>query len=182
MGLPCRVIVEARQDSFEIAYGQTRPLERRRESLCSGRKPLGCKGFGHGYTSDARPPSMTRLPPEIEAHFRAPQHAKPPAEGSSVGRAENLACGDHLELALRAQGGLLADVRWRGRGCSALIGLASLVCEELEGLALAQAARYDVEARVERAGGLPPARRHAAQVVARALGLALADCRKTCQS
>jgi NifU-like protein involved in Fe-S cluster formation len=67
--------------------------------------------------------------------------------------------------------------RFRAEACSATLAVASLVCTALESATLEQASALDCESLIAAAGGLPPAKRHAGQVVARALAGALADLR-----
>jgi NifU-like protein involved in Fe-S cluster formation len=120
---------------------------------------------------------MSALPPALEVHFRQPRNAAPAAPGASLGRSENLACGDWLELALECTEGRVERATFQARGCSATIACASLVTSALAGLALDRAREFDVAAAVAQAGGLPPTARHAAELVARALGAALSAAR-----
>ena len=125
---------------------------------------------------------MAALPPALEQHFRHPKNVAPAPTGARVGRSENLACGDWLEVALVCTGERVTAATFQARGCSATIACASLVSSEIASLALGAALRYDVAAAVERAGGLPPTARHAALVVARALSAALASSTPPCHS
>ncbi len=125
---------------------------------------------------------MARLPPELERHFRERRHCGEAPEGCVVGRAENLSCGDHLELALSIEGGRIVAVNWRGRGCAAVLAVASFASDALQDLPLDLARDFGLEARLERVGGLPPVRRHAIALFARALDEALVEHRRTCHS
>jgi NifU-like protein involved in Fe-S cluster formation len=118
---------------------------------------------------------MSALPPALEEHFRRPRNAAAAPAGARLGRSENLACGDWLELALVCSDQQVERATFQARGCSATIACASLVTSALAGLALDQARNFDVAAAVAHAGGLPPTARHATLVVARALGAALAQ-------
>jgi len=117
---------------------------------------------------------MGALPPALQQHFQHPRGVGPAAPGDRLGRSENLACGDWLELALACSEGRVEGATFQARGCSATIACASLVGTALAGLSLEQAREFDVAAAVEHAGGLPPTARHAIEVVSRALGAALA--------
>ena len=100
-----------------------------------------------------------------------------PQGAEGLGGAGNQACGDRLELGIWVQDGRLTKARFRAEACSATLAVASLVCAALEGATLQQALELDCETLIAGAGGLPPAKRHAGQVAARALAEALADLR-----
>jgi cysteine desulfurase/selenocysteine lyase len=116
---------------------------------------------------------VSPLPPLLGNHFRAPRHAGDPTDADAVGHAHNAACGDELELGLWLEAGHIRRIRYRARACSATLATASLVSEHLHGLSLDAAASADVGRLVEKAGGLPPGKRHACAVVERALADAL---------
>jgi NifU-like protein involved in Fe-S cluster formation len=109
----------------------------------------------------------------LAGHFFAPRNAGSLEPPRRVGRAENAACGDVLELHLRVEAERLAAARFQARGCSALIASASLVTQAVQGLTLAEARGLDLAGLVAAAGGLPPRGQHALAVVARALEQAL---------
>lgn len=123
----------------------------------------------------ARIASVAALPPLLKAHFLAPRHAGDPCGAEGLGRAENQACGDVLELGIWAAGGRVAEVRFRAEACSATLASASLVCTALEGRSVAEARALDCEALVASAGGVPASKGHAPRLVARALSAALED-------
>ena len=125
----------------------------------------------------ARIAFVAALPPLLKAHFLHPRQVGDPQGADGLGRAENQACGDRLELGVWVGEGRVSQVRFRAEGCSATLAAASLVSTALDGATLEQANALDCAALIASAGGLPPAKRHAAQVVARALAGALADLR-----
>ena len=112
--------------------------------------------------------------PDVLDHFRHPRNAGV-LDGASVhGRAENPGCGDEVELALRFQGGRIAEVRFRARGCVPTIACASRLTELVHELDPADAFRIDAAALAVSLGGLPPASGHAAKLAVQALRAALA--------
>lgn len=112
----------------------------------------------------------------MQKHFLHPRNVGELEDAQAVGEAENSACGDRLKWFVRfASDGRVDAVRFSAQACSAVIATASLVSEELSGLDAASAGSIDVEAIVEREGGLPPGRAHALEVVKRALASALAS-------
>jgi NifU-like protein involved in Fe-S cluster formation len=94
--------------------------------------------------------------------------------------ADNQACGDHVEIALALAGEGIERAGFRGSGCSAMLAIAELACARVEGRSLDDAAAFDLPLEVESLGGLPPTRRHALDVVSRALAGALALARGRC--
>lgn len=115
------------------------------------------------------------LPETLREHLVRPVGAgePDPAEGFRRGLAENPACGDVLVLHVR-EGAEGLDVRFQARGCSAVLAVASFLCERLAGLDRAGALAFDLESEIEELGGLPRPRRHAIAVGQRALRDALA--------
>jgi len=83
----------------------------------------------------------------------------PPALSVEV---ENPACGDILRLSARFEGEVVAEARYKTRGCTASIAAGSALTEWMTGKTRGQLASiraYDIEAAV---GGLSPESRHAA--------------------
>lgn len=116
---------------------------------------------------------MAALPPLLEHHFRFPRHAGDPSGADALGRGRNAACGDELELGLWVARGLVREVRFRARACSATLATASLVGERLAGATVEEARALDLGQLLAAAGGLPRGRGHARAVVQRALEQAL---------
>jgi nitrogen fixation NifU-like protein len=123
---------------------------------------------------------MGALPEPLQKHLQTPHGGGDPPAGDLVGRGENQVCGDVVEVALEVAGGLVVRAGFSARGCSATLAVASVACEGIEGRALAAAGELDLARRIEELGGLPPVRRHALEVVSRALERALALARERC--
>lgn len=104
----------------------------------------------------------TILSPELIEHFRNPRNVgelDPPAVTVEV---SNPICGDILRLSVRFEDGLVAEARFKVRGCTASIAAGSALTELIQGRTLAEAAvlnREDVEKAV---GGLSNESKHAA--------------------
>lgn len=112
---------------------------------------------------------MRALPPALEQFFRSPRHGGAVPAPTRSGRASNAACGDELVLEFELVGGRIARAGFRARGCSGVIAVADVACEAVRGLSPAEALALDLAGTVAGLGGLPPARRHALEVVRRAL-------------
>jgi nitrogen fixation NifU-like protein len=95
-------------------------------------------------------------------HFKHPKNVgelPPPAITVEV---SNPACGDILRLAVRFEYDVLAEVRYKVRGCTASIAAGSALTELLAGQkrqAVALLKTGDIE---DALGGLPPESKHAA--------------------
>jgi nitrogen fixation protein NifU and related proteins len=108
-------------------------------------------------------------------HFLHPRNAGLMREPDGVGMEENADCGDLARFFLRVRDGRVAEIRFQTYGCGPTIAAASVASE------LAATRRLDAllvlePDEVERAlDGLPDDRKHAAEVVARALRAAALD-------
>lgn len=95
-------------------------------------------------------------------HFRNPRNTgglEPPSVTVEV---TNPACGDVMRLSVRIETGVVRDVRYRVRGCTASIGAGSALTEWLAGKTVEQLIALSPSVIEEAVGGLPPASRHAA--------------------
>ena len=115
----------------------------------------------------------------LRAHLREPRGAgaflASEAGAVATGRAENPPCGDELLLHLRLGPDGRLEARFQAKACSAVLAVASLVCEGLAGRTQEAARDLDLAQLVADAGGLPPTRQHALGVATRALERALAQ-------
>ncbi len=107
-------------------------------------------------------------------HFRNPRNAGKLANATAEVQATNPVCADILELAIRVEGGVIAEARFLCRGCTTSIASASFLTERLTGCTLAAARLITAETISEALGGLPSATFHGAQLAEEALALLLA--------
>ena len=115
-------------------------------------------------------------------HYQHPRNVGMLAAANAVGRAENAACGDELQLYLEVRGDQIQRVRFRTFGCAASIAAGSRLTELLVGASLAQARLLTGEAINTALGGLPPLKVHGSALAADALWAALEDHRKHCET
>lgn len=118
---------------------------------------------------------MKSFPEKIREHFLAPRNVGELEEATGRAEARNDACGDRLVVTARVAGGRVDGIAFRASACSAVIAVASLATEAARGLAPEAARRLDVGELVRAAGGLPPGKGHAVELVGRALRDALRD-------
>jgi len=106
-------------------------------------------------------------------HFEHPRNSGELPAASAVARLDNPMCGDMLELSLRLEDGVIAEVRFRAQGCVPTIACASRLTEMVQGLPAADALGIGRDAIIDSLGGLPTASHHAAQLAVDALRAAI---------
>jgi len=102
-------------------------------------------------------------------HFKNPRNAgelPPPAVSVAV---SNPACGDLMRLSARFENGMVAEVRYQVRGCTASIAAGSALTEWMAGKTAPELAAAGPAVIEEALDGLAPESRHAAVLVIDAL-------------
>jgi len=109
-------------------------------------------------------------------HFRHPRNAGALWNADGVGEAEDPVCGDVAKISIRVANGRIIEARFQTYGCGPSIAAASVGTELVRHMSLEEALSLPAE-RIEAAlDGLPPDRRHAADVVAGAIHAAVEAC------
>lgn len=88
--------------------------------------------------------------------------------GVRFGRAEHPICGDVMEITVRFDGDLIADLAWRADGCPATLAVAAAAREALCGVTLVDA-EPRLRSRLQALGGLGAHEQHAERMLLRAL-------------
>ncbi len=102
-------------------------------------------------------------------HFRNPRNAGELAAADASVEVSNPVCGDVLHLAVRIDGGRIAEARFLCRGCTTSIACASLLTEQLSQRTLDEARSLTAESLSQSLGGLPAATFHGAELAADAV-------------
>lgn len=102
-------------------------------------------------------------------HFENPRNVGEVADATARVRVENPVCGDILELSARVENGVIAEIRFRAKGCVPAMACGSAVTELARGRTLAEAREISHEAVLAAVGGVPPASGHAAIMAVEAL-------------
>jgi nitrogen fixation NifU-like protein len=102
-------------------------------------------------------------------HFQHPRNAGELANANVRIEASNPVCGDILQLSAVVENGIIQQVRFLCRGCTASIACASLLTESVQGRELNRLSSISPESLATSLGGLPPASFHAAQLAHEAL-------------
>jgi nitrogen fixation protein NifU and related proteins len=107
--------------------------------------------------------------PLLLDHFEHPRNAGELADADARVRVENPACGDILELAATVKGNCIREIRFLAKGCVPAMACGSLITEMAVGKTIAEAGLVRASAVVAKAGGVPEASGHAAQLAVDAL-------------
>ena len=102
-------------------------------------------------------------------HFRNPRNAGELPEATARIEVSNPVCGDVLRLAAVFEDGVVREVGFLCRGCTASIACASLLTESMRGRESHGLRKITAESLSETLGGLPEASYHAAQLARHAL-------------
>jgi nitrogen fixation NifU-like protein len=108
----------------------------------------------------------TVYPERLIEHFQNPRNVGDLAPPAVTVEVSNPACGDILRLAVRLEGGVAAEVRYKVRGCTASIAAGSALTEWIAGKTLEQIAVFAPGVVDEAVGGLPVESKHAAALCA----------------
>ena len=108
-------------------------------------------------------------------HFEHPRNAGAMKCPDAMGTVENPVSGASIVLYLRLADGAIAQVMFQAQGCAATIAAGSITTELLAGKT-PEDARALTRVHIETAlGGLPPTRKHAADLAIDAVRAALSD-------
>jgi nitrogen fixation protein NifU and related proteins len=102
-------------------------------------------------------------------HFQNPRNAGELPDATAKVEVGNPVCGDVLQLAAVLQDGVLSEVRFLCRGCTASIACASFLTERIKGREVREIVNINATTLAEGIGGLPEASFHAAQLASDAL-------------
>jgi nitrogen fixation NifU-like protein len=108
-------------------------------------------------------------------HFMNPRNVGVLEDADGVGRAGNPVCGDLMEMSVKIQGDVIADIKFRTFGCGAAIATSSMATELIKGKTIDEALDISNQAIAEALDGLPPIKMHCSVLAAEALRETLAD-------
>ena len=106
-------------------------------------------------------------------HFRNPHNlGELPAPAVTV-QANNPVCGDILRISVRFENGIVAEARYKTRGCTASIAAGSALTDWLTGKSKQELGAFQPAVVEDLVGGLQPESKHAAVLCADAIRLIL---------
>ena len=106
-------------------------------------------------------------------HFQNPRNAGDLAAADAIAEITNPVCGDVIRLSLRVRDELIAEIRFKAKGCVPAMACGSALTELARGRTVAEARKLKREDLIAAVGGVPPASSHAAQLALDALAMAL---------
>jgi nitrogen fixation NifU-like protein len=106
---------------------------------------------------------------QVLDHFEHPRNAGAIVDADASARIENPACGDILELTVKIDGGRIAEIRFRAKGCVAAMACGSALTELVRGKSMDEARKLKREELLRAVGGLPQASSHASHLAMDAL-------------
>jgi nitrogen fixation NifU-like protein len=116
------------------------------------------------------------MPPYSEIvrdHFFRPRNAYRMEDADAIGVAGQPGNGPFMVLYLKVEVDRIAKASFQTYGCGPAIAAGSLLSERLSGLSLREARAWRAEKIQTELGGLPPEKRHCAELAANALDGAL---------
>ena len=102
--------------------------------------------------------------PEVLDHFENPRNAGDVDSPDASAELQNPACGDVLRLTIKIDTSVIADIRFRAKGCVPAMACGSALTELVRGRSLDEAGQITPEELVRTLGGLPEASSHAAHL------------------
>jgi len=106
---------------------------------------------------------------ELLDYFQNPRNAGEVENPDAAIQMENPACGDVIRLSARVEGGRIAAIRFRAKGCVPAMACGSALTELVSGKSLEDARRLKRETLIETVGGVPEASSHASHLAMDAL-------------
>jgi nitrogen fixation NifU-like protein len=96
-------------------------------------------------------------------------------DADGIGRTGNPVCGDLMEMSIKIDKDVIADIKFRTFGCGAAIATSSMATEMIKGKTIDEALEITNRAIADALDGLPPVKMHCSVLAADALRATLAD-------
>ena len=109
---------------------------------------------------------MNTISETILDHYRNPRNAGEIEDANVSGQAQNEACGDSMQLFALIEDGRIVHSSCKTCGCAPAVAAGSVLTELLRDKRLNEVAELSPADIEEALGGLPPMKRHAAQLAA----------------
>ncbi|MHB0979846.1 MAG: iron-sulfur cluster assembly scaffold protein [Thermoleophilia bacterium] len=125
---------------------------------------------------DSGAPRPPRLYEDLVCeHFLHPRNVGELADADGVGAVGDPQCGDYFKVWIRVEGELLAEVKYKVRGCPAAVATCSMMSELATGKTVGEAYELDDVDIMHALGGLPEDKQHCSNHAAAALREAIND-------
>lgn len=115
---------------------------------------------------------------KVMDHFLNPRNIGKMEEYDGFAEVGNPVCGDQLSFYIKVEGGKIKDVKFLSFGCASNIATASILTEEVKGMEVVKAKKYDWNKIVKDLGGLPTQKVHCSILAVEGLQKAIEDFEK----
>lgn len=106
-------------------------------------------------------------------HFLSPQNIGRMADADSIGSAGDPSCGDHLNIFIKVNNGVIEDISFLVYGCTASIATSSMTTVLAKGKRLEDARKITQQDIIDALGGLPEQKQHCSNLGVSALRSAI---------
>ena len=112
---------------------------------------------------------------EVMEHFLHPRNIGEMKDYDGTAQVGNPVCGDQLDFFIKVQDGKIEEVKFLSFGCASNIATASILTEEVKGMSLEDAKKYDWNKIVQDLGGLPKQKVHCSILAVEGLKKSIED-------
>ena len=112
---------------------------------------------------------------KVMDHFLHPRNIGEMEDADGYAEVGNPVCGDQLGFYIKVKGGKISDVKFLSFGCASNIATASILTEEVKGMKVEDAKKYDWNKIVKDLGGLPKQKVHCSILAVDGLKKAIED-------
>lgn len=110
---------------------------------------------------------------KVIEHFQNPRNAGALEDADAVGEVGNPVCGDVMNIYIKVEDGVIADIGWKTMGCAAAIATSSMITELAKGRTLKEALKITRKDVADALDGLPPIKMHCSNLAADGLHAAI---------
>jgi len=112
---------------------------------------------------------------KVMDHFLHPRNIGEMKDADGFAEVGNPVCGDQLGFYIKVKDGKITDVKFLSFGCASNIATASILTEEVKGMKVEDAKKYDWNKIVRNLGGLPKQKIHCSILAVDGLKKAIED-------
>jgi len=112
---------------------------------------------------------------EVMDRFRNPRNQGDIPEASGVGEVGNPVCHDMMNIYIKVENDIIADIKFKTFGCGAAIATSSMITELAKGKPILEAAKISKKDVAEALDGLPPVKMHCSNLASDGLKTAIFD-------
>ena len=115
---------------------------------------------------------------KVLEHFMNPKNVGTIENPDGYGKVGNPVCGDLMEMFIRVENDIIADIKFKTFGCGSAIATSSMVTELAKGKYVDEAEKITRNDVADELDGLPPKKMHCSNLAADALHAAIKDYKK----